>query len=306
VDADISASAAIAKSKLAALAIVNADVDAAAAIARSKLNFGSGLVDADIAAGAAIAKTKLASLNIVNADVNASAAIARSKLDFGTGLVNADIASAAAIARSKLDFGSGLVNADIASAAAIAYSKLNLASSIVNADISASAAIAYSKLNLGSSIVGTDLASSIAIPGSPTTTTQATGDNSTKVATTAYVKANIAALTDPTKTFRVPQTFAVAGTLATGVLPGAYQPEAASDTSAIVAIRHKLSAGTATVVVRQNGSTIATLSVTSTGATVTSGFPVSITADDLIDLNVTAVSSAADLVVSLYVEHVVA
>ena len=57
-NADINASAAIAKTKLASLAIVNSDVDGSAAIAKSKL----------------------ASLDIVNADVNASAAIALSKL----------------------------------------------------------------------------------------------------------------------------------------------------------------------------------------------------------------------------------
>jgi len=62
VNADVSATAAIAKSKLAALNIVNADVDAAAAIA----------------------KTKLANLDIVNADVNAAAAIAESKLNLAT------------------------------------------------------------------------------------------------------------------------------------------------------------------------------------------------------------------------------
>jgi hypothetical protein len=41
-------------------AILNADINASAAIARSKLDFGSGLVDADIASGAAIALSKLA------------------------------------------------------------------------------------------------------------------------------------------------------------------------------------------------------------------------------------------------------
>ena len=40
-------------------------------------------------------------------------------------------------------------------------------------------------------IVGADLTSSIAIPGSPTTTTQSPGDNSTKIATTAYVDAGV-------------------------------------------------------------------------------------------------------------------
>lgn len=52
VDADINASAAIAKTKLAALAIVNADVDASAAIAESKLNLAS-----DAAAGTASRRT---------------------------------------------------------------------------------------------------------------------------------------------------------------------------------------------------------------------------------------------------------
>ena len=52
VDGDISATAAIAKSKLAALNIVNADVDAAAAIAESKLNLAT-----DAAAGTGSRRT---------------------------------------------------------------------------------------------------------------------------------------------------------------------------------------------------------------------------------------------------------
>lgn len=39
----------------------------------------------------------------------------------------------------------------------------------------------------GSVIIGTYIASSVALAGSPTTTTQSAGDNSTKIATTAYV-----------------------------------------------------------------------------------------------------------------------
>jgi len=95
-NADVNASAAIVKSKLASLGIVNADVDASAAIAQSKL---VDIVNADIASGAAIAKSKLASLGIVNADVDASAAIAQSKL---VDIVNADIDASAAIVTSKL------------------------------------------------------------------------------------------------------------------------------------------------------------------------------------------------------------
>lgn len=58
VDADVSASAAIAQSKL--VDIVNADVSASAAIAQSKL---VDVVNADIAAGAAIVDTKLATIS---------------------------------------------------------------------------------------------------------------------------------------------------------------------------------------------------------------------------------------------------
>jgi hypothetical protein len=37
----------------------------------------------------------------------------------------------------------------------------------------------------------TSIASNVALPGSPTTTTQTTGDNTTKIATTAFVNASI-------------------------------------------------------------------------------------------------------------------
>tara|TARA_R100000458_G_scaffold31706_1_gene29097 strand:- start:1166 stop:1744 length:579 start_codon:yes stop_codon:yes gene_type:complete len=64
--------------------IINADINSSAAIAKSKLA-ALDIVNADVNASAAIAKSKLAALDIVNADVNASAAIAGSKVapDFG-------------------------------------------------------------------------------------------------------------------------------------------------------------------------------------------------------------------------------
>lgn len=63
VNADVSASAAIAYSKLnLSNSIVNADINAAAAIAYSKLNLSASIVNADIAAAAAIARNKLAAL----------------------------------------------------------------------------------------------------------------------------------------------------------------------------------------------------------------------------------------------------
>ena len=105
IDADISGSAAIAKSKLAALDIVNADINASAAIAKSKLG-ALGIVNADVDNSAAIAKSKLASLEIGNADVASDAAIAKSKLA-ALAIANADVDASAAIAGSKIspDFG---------------------------------------------------------------------------------------------------------------------------------------------------------------------------------------------------------
>jgi hypothetical protein len=121
VDADIAAGANIAKSKLAALAIVDADITGP--ISKSKLG-ALGIVDADITGP--ISKSKLGALGIVDADVSGAAAIAKAKL--------------AALA---------IVNADVAAGAAIAYSKLALAASIVNADIAAAAGISPSKIAAG-------------------------------------------------------------------------------------------------------------------------------------------------------------
>lgn len=74
VDAEISASAAIAKSKLAALNIANADVASTAAIAYSKLNLANSVVNADIASAAAIAYSKLNLANsITKSDLIATA-----------------------------------------------------------------------------------------------------------------------------------------------------------------------------------------------------------------------------------------
>ena len=86
VNANVSASAAIAYSKLALTdSIVNADINSAAAIAYSKLNLTGSIVNADVSASAAIAYSKLnLAGSIVNTDISASAAIARSKLAVGT------------------------------------------------------------------------------------------------------------------------------------------------------------------------------------------------------------------------------
>jgi len=105
--------------------IADAQVSASAAIAYSKLALTGSIVDADVNASAAIAYSKLALTgSIVNADINASAAIAYSKLALTSSIVNADISGSAAIAYSKLALTGSIVNADIASGAAIAVNKL--------------------------------------------------------------------------------------------------------------------------------------------------------------------------------------
>lgn len=86
--------------------IVNANISASAAIAYSKLTLTDSIVNADINSAAAIAYSKLnLTGSIVNADVSASAAIAYSKLNLAGSIVNTDISASAAIARSKLAVG---------------------------------------------------------------------------------------------------------------------------------------------------------------------------------------------------------
>ena len=119
-NAKVSASAAIAQSKLA-LSITNAEVSGTAAIAKSKLA-ALNIVDADVAAGAGIAKNKLASLNIADADVVAGANISKSRLG-ALNIVDGDISAGANISKSKLA-SLNLVDSDIAAGANISKSKL--------------------------------------------------------------------------------------------------------------------------------------------------------------------------------------
>ncbi len=128
--------------------VVNADVSASAAIAYSKLALTGSIVNADINASAAIAYSKLALTgSIVNADINASAAIAYSKLAaMTTGQIllgNAGVPTATTLG--------GDISVGATGTATIANS------AITNAKVSASAAIDYSKLatlNTGQILLG--------------------------------------------------------------------------------------------------------------------------------------------------------
>lgn len=105
--------------------ISNASISASAAIAYSKLNLVNSVTAADIVAAAGIPYSKLALTGtLVDADINASAGISYSKLSLTGGIVDSDINPSAAVAYSKLNLASSIVNADIAAAAAISRSKL--------------------------------------------------------------------------------------------------------------------------------------------------------------------------------------
>jgi hypothetical protein len=130
-DTNISASAAIAYSKLALTGqVVNADISSSAAIAYSKLALTSSITNSDISGSAAIAYSKLAlTSSVVDSDISPSAAIGYSKLALTASIVNADIASGAAISRTKIATGSAshvIVNdgsGNLSSEAALATSR---------------------------------------------------------------------------------------------------------------------------------------------------------------------------------------
>ena len=88
--------------------IVNGDISASAAIAYSKLNLSGSIVSADIAND-----------TIVNADINTAAAIAATKIA-GTAVTQADTGTVT----STMIADGTIVNADINASAAIAFSKI--------------------------------------------------------------------------------------------------------------------------------------------------------------------------------------
>jgi hypothetical protein len=192
VNADINAAAAIAYSKLAAMAAgsvllgnsgnvatvtaLSGDVTVdssgvtaigsakvtnamlAGSIAYSKLSLTGAILNADLAGSITYAKLSLSAGDIPY-----------SKLTLTGAVTNADLAGS--IAYSKLSLTGAILNADLAgsitysklslSAGDIPYSKLTLTGAVTNADLAGS--IAYSKLTLTSSIVNADVSASAAI-----------------------------------------------------------------------------------------------------------------------------------------------
>ena len=104
-----------------------------------------------------------------------------------------------------------IYNAAIAATAAISYSKLNLSNSILNSDLfggispSKITGTAITAADTGT-VTGTIIASSVALGGNPTTTTPTAADNTTKIATTAYVVGAVTGVTLGTLGFPVTKT----------------------------------------------------------------------------------------------------
>jgi hypothetical protein len=126
VNADVNASAAIDKTKIAGVAVTVADTGT---VTSAMLADGT-IVDADINSGAAIASTKIAGTAVTQADTGT----VTSTMIADATIVDGDISATAAIAKTKLNLGGTITSADLVDG------------TIVNADINASAAIALSKL----------------------------------------------------------------------------------------------------------------------------------------------------------------
>ena len=215
VDADISGSAAIALSKLATgalptgitvtsanisdLSIVNADINASAAIALSKLATGA------LPTGITIASANLVDGTIVNADINASAAIANSKLA-DSGVSAGTVGSSTAIPILTVN-AKGIITATSTTAidsTTIANGSSNVSvanngaiTSNANHDFSAGIDVT-GNITVTGTVDGVDIAtrdtlfsgltsSSGVLSNGVAATTQGASDNTTKVATTAYV-----------------------------------------------------------------------------------------------------------------------
>jgi hypothetical protein len=120
------ANSAITSAKIADGTIVDADVNASAAIAKTKIA-GTAITAAD---SGTVTSGMIADGAIVDADINASAAITKTKIS-GTAITAADTGTVT----SNMIADATIVNGDISATAAIAKTKLNLGGTITSADL---------------------------------------------------------------------------------------------------------------------------------------------------------------------------
>lgn len=170
-------------------------------------------------------------------------------------------------------------------------------------DPSYSAVVAADITN--ATITGTQIASSVALAGSPTTTTQSADDNSTKIATTAYVdrmktRAIGFSIGDPTNpsaltTSSVSQTVTVPFACTISAYALAFGP---GDTGTITVKFWKVATGTAiptiSNVINTSGVGIAS-GTANRSATVSDFTTTTVTANDMIAMVVTAVATTKSI-----------
>lgn len=144
------------KVALDALAITNAHVSASAAIAKSKLNLTDSVVNADINSNAAIDSSKLATIpysklnlgaNVTNA--NLAGSIEEGKLAGSIPIGKLTLTSSSGITNAHINTGAAIDSAKLAS---IPIGKLTLTESagITDDHVGSSAGISYSKLSVES------------------------------------------------------------------------------------------------------------------------------------------------------------
>jgi hypothetical protein len=158
--------------------IVDADINASAAIAKTKL-----------ALTGTITSTDIANDTIVDADINTAAAITKTKIA-GTAVTLADTGTVT----STMIADGTIVNADINASAAIDWTKLAVSSTVSATELGyvdgvTSAIQTQIDSKLASATASSTYApiASPALTGTPTAPTATAGTNTTQVATTAFV-----------------------------------------------------------------------------------------------------------------------
>ena len=149
------ATGAVTSDKILDGTIVNADISASASIAYSKLNLGTSIVNADVSASAAIELSKLATSTAGNIIVYNASGVPTSVAESGDVTINASgvtAISSGVIVNDDINASAGIDKTKISGTAITAGDTGTVTSTmiadgtIVNADINASAAIEQNKI----------------------------------------------------------------------------------------------------------------------------------------------------------------